>query len=310
MFNPRSITPFYENSNKIKARTIIEGYGAIGCDAMNIGTHDLAYGMEFLQGINNTRNLPLISGNIYYSDSNDPVFDTYKLIKRNNLDIAVTGVTFSLPSAVSSLELRDPISVGTELIAELNKKADIVVILVDAAQQHHKTIKREFIGADYIFTSNYTMRTPTNLPQPDNGPIFYSLGKEGRYLAVIEADIVDSKAVVTDITNATEQISMIEKRLMSLQKKDPEKSLEELYAESPNILRVINNYEEKRGKAEQTLATAVNRSTYKSVPMDKEVDDDPELLELVEASLAECEQLKKSRGSGASNRSRKVVPKN
>ncbi len=302
------VKPFREECNKIKAKTIIEGYNYIGYDVMNVGSDDLLFGLDYLISLQKLGQMPFISSNIIQDNNNELIFPEYRIIARNDLRVAVGGITFKLPDSVPELALLDPIQTGKEIIRKLENKADVIILLICADQNQHNLIKQELIDADYVFVSDFHFMTRESMSQPESGPLFYSTGKEGRYLAQINADIVDPSVHVTDITSAKEQMKLIDKRLKQLNKKDPEKSLEELYANSENVLKVIHNYQDNLAKAQTIMANAVNGSIYKAVAMDRTIADDPQLLELVDSSLKQCEKSISAYSTKQTDRRQFTIP--
>ncbi len=96
-----------------------------------------------------------------------------------------------------------------------------------------------------------------------------------------------------DISAAEGKIKSITKRLKKLQDKDPEKSLEEIYADKPNVLKLVEDYRQQLVKYETIMADAVNTTKYESVALSKKVGEDSELLTFVDETLASCNALRK-----------------
>ena len=57
-----------------------------------------------------------------------------------------------------------------------------------------------------------------------------------------------------DISAEEKKIKSVQKRFDKLQKKDPEKNLEEIYADQENVLNLIKKYREDLKNSEQVLS--------------------------------------------------------
>jgi len=290
-FSPRAIKTSRSKSNLLKAETIAHGYESIGCDAFNVGTHDLALGFEFIDSLQASTNLPFISANIVVKESGDLAFKPYIIIKKGELKIGVIGLTDKVPAKATELTILDYKKTGVEYITNLRPQVDILVMLVNANRQDYEKLKVEFSAADYIFVSRYTGRTYPSSPQLEEGPLLYSVGVQGKWVAEIDLSIVNPRMPIIDISQSQENVKTVEKRFKSLKQRNPDKKLEDIYADKPNVLKIIKDYRVKQEKAEKILVGAVNRSEYRLIALDKKISDNPELVKLVKETLSECKKL-------------------
>ena len=136
--------------------------------------------------------------------------------------------------------------------------------------------------------------TRKNSPQKENGPYVYSFGKQGKYLSVLNTDIKNSNEKLVDVSSHQNKIKSINKRFERLQKKDPEKPLEEIYSNQANVLKLIEQYRQDLGKAEASIKDAVNTLEFETIALSKAVKDDKDVLAFVDQSLATCNRLDKS----------------
>ena len=136
--------------------------------------------------------------------------------------------------------------------------------------------------------------TRKNTPQKDNGPYVYSFGKQGKYLSVLNTEIKNSSQTLVDVSTYESKIKSINKRFERLQKKDPEKSLEEIYSDQANVLKLIDQYKQDLAKAETSIKDAVNTLKFETIALNRGVKDDKEVLAFVDQSLATCKRLDKS----------------
>ena len=129
MFNNSVLVDVQKEADILRAEAVINGYESIGCDVVNVGGFDMAAGMDYLQQVVDSTDIPFISANIIDSKTNQKLFPPHHIIENTGISIGVIGLTNLLPSHVQTIKLEDFISVGKAQIAELRKKVDIVVVL-------------------------------------------------------------------------------------------------------------------------------------------------------------------------------------
>ena len=115
----------------VNAETIRESFNAMGCDAFSPGQKDFAAGLDFLLEQKNKSNFSYISSNIYDS-GNNLLFDPYKILKINNKNIGIIGLSSIFTS--DKVIVKDPIDSVVKYINELNGKVDFILLLFNATQ--------------------------------------------------------------------------------------------------------------------------------------------------------------------------------
>ena len=93
---------------------------------------------------------------------------------------------------------------------------------------------------------------------------------------------------IIDISHHKKNLKSIDKRFERLQKKDPSKTLEEIYADQVNVLNLIEKYRNELSESKATIASAINTIEYKTIGLNRKVKDDPDMLAFVEKSLVTC----------------------
>ena len=295
LFNNSVLVDEQLEADKLRAQTLIKGYETIGCDVVNIGGFDLAAGIDYLTQVVDSTNIPFISANIIDSKTKKSLFPPHHIIKNSDISIGVIGLTNLLPSHVREVKIEDFISVGKAQIAELRNKVDIIVVLANVNRDKNKIMNEEFVDADYIFISRNTVKTRPGAEQPLNGPFTYGSNIQGKYLAQIDISITEIDSPLVDVSNLHTQIDNIDKRLERFQNKDPNKSLEDIYADQPRIIKLIGDLTQNRETFEKNLQIAKNTSSYKSVPLSRKIEDDQVMLAYVTDVLQQCEALTKTK---------------
>ena len=84
----------------------------------------------------------------------------------------------------------------------------------------------------------------------------------------------------------------MQKRFERLQKKDPNKTLEDIYKDQANVLKLIDQYRLDLETSEDAISQAKNTIVYQTIGLNKKITDDPEILSFVNKSLSTCKSLK------------------
>ena len=279
-------------SEEYRAGAILEGYNRIGCDAINIGKYELLNGLSFLKNMSNMTEIPFLSANLKDSKTKELLFEPYKIIKRGELSFGVIGITSLLPDTSTTIIADDYIQSGNNYINELSGKTDVIIMLVNTDRKSQNELAGVFNNADFIITSGSTNLTRTNATQKDGGPYMFSCGKQGKYLMVIDAEMKDEKLPFINISNHEKKINNVKKRFERLQKKDPNKTLEDIYKDQANILKLIDQYKADLKVSEDAISQAKNTVVYQTIGLNRKISDDPEILSFVNKSLSTCKTLK------------------
>ena len=304
-FSTKNLNQTNIASEKHRAAAMLNGYSKIGCDAINIGHFELVGGRSFIREMKDEYGLPFISANLKDPKTNELVYKPNLLVQRGDLTIGITGVTDKLPDSSKSFIADDYIEVGKKQIQTLKTKADIVVILVNSNRQTHELLPSEFEEADFIVTSGSTNMTRTNTAQRDGGPNLYSCGKQGKYMLILDVDKKNGKDPFVDISTFETKIKSINKRFERLQKKDPDKSLDEIYQNQKNVMNLIEKYRGELAEAETKVEDATNIIKFQTVGLNKKIQDDPDILSFVNESLATCSMLNPKKKNNVKTKGKK-----
>ena len=276
-----------------RANAIMSGYEKIGCDAINVGKYELLAGLSFLKEQASKTSIPFVSANLRDATTGELLFDPYVIIDRGTLKVGIIGLTNLVPDTMKTITVDDYQKAGKDFITDIKNKVDIVVLMVNSDRNSYKSLPDEFPDADFIYVSGSTMRTRPNMPQKNGGPYLYSNGKQGKYLTVIDLDVKSGEEPIIDVSSIQDKKKSFNRRLDRLQKKDPDKQLEEIYANQENVLSLIERYRKDLFEAEAALAAAVNTMNFQSVPLSRKIQDDPEMIAFVDETLATCNSLKR-----------------
>ena len=291
LFSTKNIDATNKNSEIFRANAILDGYQKVGCDAINVGHYEVLNGLSFLREMEKTTDIPFISSNLKDSKSGELLFDPYIIFERGELKIGVIGATDLIPDTMKTIQSSDFIESCNRFAKELKNKVDIVVALVNASRSTQNGLPEKMPNVDFIITSGNTSMSRTNSPQKENGPFLYSCGKQGKYFLTLTLDIKEKGVSFVDVSAEEKKVKSVQKRFDRLQKKDPDKNLEEIYADQENVLNLIKKYREDLKISEEVIASAINTLQYQTNPLNNKIGDDAELLAFVTSSVKTCDAL-------------------
>ena len=287
-FSTTKINIGNKQSEKIRAESILKGYEKIGYDILNVGEYETLVGLPFLKRMSEKVSVPFISANLKDKSTNQLIFDPYKIINRNNLTIAFIGLTNNLADTSNTILMDDYLESGKKYIKEVSSKSDMIVLLVNADRSTQSELVDAFPKVDFIITSGSTNMSRESSPQKEGGPYLYSCGKQGKYLLKVDINIKDPKKPIIDVSHHKKNLVSIDKRFTRLQKKDPSKTLEEIYADQSNVLSLIEKYRNELSESKKIIETAINTIEYKTIGLNRKIKDDPDMLTFVEKALVSC----------------------
>lgn len=275
-------------SVKYKAKAFLEGYEKIGCNALNIGEYDLSAGYDFLKSLEQNSIIPFISANLRVKETGDLAFKPFVIIDRNMLKVGIIGVTDYLPKKVTELYKENYLETGQELINTLRGEVDILVMLVNSSMNQKNTILESFKNADYIYLSRTVSNTRSTIPQKDGYPIFYTIGLNGKHLIEVKTTIKDNKKPITDVSSYETRLMNTMRQLIRLKTTVGEQTIEEKYADKPQILAQISYFEKQVKELEDNINKVVNTSKIKIVALLKNLEFDADMQSFVDNALEEA----------------------
>jgi 5'-nucleotidase / UDP-sugar diphosphatase len=140
-----------------RGRALIEMFNAIDFDAVCYGNHEFDYGIQRARDYAVGEPFPVLAANIFYKNGK-PFAKPYTIVEKNGIRVAVIGIfgVDAMPSTAAitweTLDVRDPIPVLRELVPELRKRADLIVVLAHQGEtgpmqddaEAHPEVQRNF----------------------------------------------------------------------------------------------------------------------------------------------------------------------
>ena len=286
-----------EASSKLRAKTVYESTAKMGNYIYNVGHNDFAAGLDFLKQLEISANNNFISSNIVNAGTDDLAFKSHTIIERNGIKVGVFGILSSLPASAKELELKDALTVINSKVEELRPQVDVLVMLINANKLQLDKLVSQTKNVDYIFSSRETSRTRPERKQADGNPMLYGTGIQGKYLGRVDLKLVDKNKPINDITGSMMTVDLFNERLNNLQKRNPDKPLEDVYKNNSNVLNMIQKFRNGLKESESSIDKYSNTSFYSLIALNGNVSSEKKLLSLVDQTLKTCESLDKQSAS-------------
>ncbi len=168
------------------ALLLMDAYSLMGVDAVNVGVHDLAAGLEYLQKLQGRSAFPLLSTNLIDPGTERPVFTPVLHLDRAGVRAAVIGL---LPGDMEGRGYRteDPLATAKVAVAAAREQgAELIILLSALDPDTEKRIARRVRGVDLILSAGSRSRTETAIRIRDAAVVH--AGGRGKYLGRVVLD--------------------------------------------------------------------------------------------------------------------------
>ena len=286
-----------EASSKLRAKTVFESTAKMGNYLYNVGQNDFAAGVDFIRELENSANNNFISSNLVNVGTEDLAFKDHTIVERNGVKLGIFGIITNLPASIKELEVKDPLTVINSKVKELRPQVDVLIMLINANKIELDKLVGETQNVDYVFSSKETGRTRPERKQADGSPMLYGTGIQGKYLGRIDLKLVDKNKSINDITGSMMSAQLFEERLNNLQKRNPDKPLEDVYKNNTNVLNMVQKFRNGLKESKGSMDEYSNTSFYSLISLNGNVSSEKKLLKLVDQTLKTCDTLDKESAS-------------
>jgi 2',3'-cyclic-nucleotide 2'-phosphodiesterase (5'-nucleotidase family) len=260
-----------------KAEQIIGAFNIIGCDALNIGDNDLAEGKEYLLKRAEESNFPFISANLIDTTSGKPLFEPYIIKEVDGLRVGIFGlITHRAKLDTPDLLIDDPFETATRVVGELKGKCDLVIALTHLGVNDDKKLAQQVPGINIIVGghSNSKLETPLRV----NDTIILQAYLQGRYLGRL------------DLTIRNGSLDFLDAMSVSI----PQNILDPEGGQATAGVSDVSQEQEQDAERSQYINTLVI--------MDGNVEDDPEVQELVDEYKNARKEILRARAKSAAEK--------
>ncbi len=182
-------------ANVTAGADMVEVMHALGVDAMT-AHWEFTYGTDRVNEIVESLEFPLLAGNIYDAEWNEPAFDAYKIFERGGVKIAVIGQAFPYTPIANprwmipnwSFGIREE-DVIKNVAAARSEGAELVVLLSHNGFDVDRKLASRVEGIDVILTGH----THDALPEPVmiGKTMLIASGSNGKFVSRLDLNIAD-----------------------------------------------------------------------------------------------------------------------
>jgi 5'-nucleotidase/UDP-sugar diphosphatase len=144
------------DDKKDTAELHLQAMGLMGYDALNLGSPELNFGMEFLEHTRSHVSFPYIASNLLTGGSRLPWIREYIIKEVGGIKVAILGVLdpddFRQPS-VKGLEVIPPETALNRLLPAVRGKADLVILLSQLDVEKTFALVKAVKGVDVAISS-------------------------------------------------------------------------------------------------------------------------------------------------------------
>jgi len=145
--------------SRLKSETAVEAMSLMSYAALNISNLEFSFGLDFLRDTTQKFQIPTLSANIVYEDTNEPVTEAARIISFDTFTVGITGVVgkkYETNILQSNAENARPVNVIDEMTAlqqqvdAIRGDVDILIVLANTGVERAKEIAKQISGIDAI----------------------------------------------------------------------------------------------------------------------------------------------------------------
>ena len=140
---------------KLKADTILKAMDLMGYDALNLGSREFFFGLDFLKSISSAISFSFISSNLVFDKSQFPWIKDHIIKNLGGLRVAILGFmpveafeNIPNPGSLKNLKIIPPETALKNLLPKIRKKADFVILLSQSGFEATSSLVDKLNGVD------------------------------------------------------------------------------------------------------------------------------------------------------------------
>lgn len=155
-----------EPAERTKGVTSIEALNRLGYDAVALGPRDLLLGREeLLKRLGEAKGYSFLSANLYDRATGKLVAQPYLIKEIGGHRVALIGITGAVPEENAQFFALPALDAARTFVAQVQSKADVVVLLSNAGLEANKAIAGQVQGIDLIVSGGQgTLPEPLQMP--------------------------------------------------------------------------------------------------------------------------------------------------
>jgi len=170
----------------------------MGYHALNIGQYETYTSNNFVEKTCEKDVFPLISANLEETDPSVSCIQKYIVQEINGIRIGVTGILPDIsksPLFNANFKCADPTTSLKEIIPELQKKSDFIILLSEFDSKQTIEIMNNFSNIDIALCVD---TKPVEITNPSTVKVM-SITNRGKEIGIIKVEKTDSAVIVKNI---------------------------------------------------------------------------------------------------------------
>lgn len=283
LFKPQSPLQMQE---KIVASGIMEIYKAMSYDAVAVGPHDVAAGLDFL--VESQKNgFPWLSANIL-NEEKKPIFKPSIIVKRAGLNVGIIGLSDPATPMAEKTTVADWRYILPGQLLTMKKDCDLLILLSTLPDQDNAEIIRDHPLVHIVVTAS--RQRGNVVPRVVNNTLITQTYSQGKYLGVLTVDWNPGQSWLKNLDQEDlilhDRLNVIERQILKREKLKtqsatlPTDKLQQLKKERDEIYKKISLLKEQITEFESNKGS-YNTFEHSFIALNKELPEDPEIAERV-----------------------------
>ena len=301
LFKQNTIRPEMQEQEAVTARGIAQAMQAMNCRAVGIAAQDLAGGIDLLREIRDKQKLNWLSMNLIDSTTNQTIFAPSIDTRIGSINITILGLTDERanPGKTAVYTILPWQDVLPKVIAEVDTRADMIILLSSYPEGVNKEIARTVQGIDLILESAHGASNQP--PRKVEDTLIARVGSRGKYIGMMRINWTDAgqwgqnfseqiRAEQNRLDRISWQIGRMEKRAQKKDRKVDQRYQHLLATKEQSVQKI------KELKKTKELATGEPCSfTNRFIGLKSSMPEDREIQAIIDQTTRQVNTLNRKR---------------
>ena len=184
-------------AQETQGRVIVEAMNLLGYDAMVLGEQDFRLGLDVLRQRMEEAEFPILSANVVLAGTDQLFAAPYVIKEIGDHKAALIGLTNQEAASATggAIVVRNPLEALHDYVAQVNKEADVIIVLSHLGTVVDLQLAGEVEGIDLIVGGQ--SRDVLNPPLwiEESGTVIAQVGYQGRWIGAVRLEL-DSQGAV------------------------------------------------------------------------------------------------------------------
>ena len=303
LFESQAVSPTVDD--KITAAGIMDIQQLMAVDAVAVGPHDLAAGIDFL--LASRRNgFPWLSANLV-DRNRSPLFAPSLTITRSGLDIGIIGLTGAGALLPPGTHLADWREILPRQLQHLDRSSDMVIVLSSLPLAEDIEIIKQYPQVDILITADSSQGNMA--PTITGQTLMTQTQSQGKYLGQLVIDWLPGHPWAQDVSldqkRIQERLGIVERRIRRTAQRNLSPGtidavpIDRLQQEKEGLLRQLADLRTQQEKIKNGGIPA-SRFTHSFIGLSNSLQSDTKVAEKisqVKKSIADSHTRNRSTGS-------------